>query len=41
MLNSFRVVIYLPCDLAMFISKMSLCTGVEVSSAFLDVFTDC
>ena len=39
-LNSFRVVLYLPCDLPVFISKLSWCKGVEFSAAFLAVFVD-
>ena len=34
-LNSFRVVIYLPCDFTVSISKLSLCKGVEFSAVVL------
>ena len=37
-LNLFRVVIYLPCDFPVFISKLSKCKGIELSAAFLAAF---
>ena len=38
--DTFCVEIYLPCDLSVFISKLSSCKGVEFSAAFLAVFSD-
>ena len=37
-LYSFCIVIYLPCDLPVFISKLSKCKGIELSAAFLAAF---